>query len=342
MPADSDLTPAPIAASEVAAPPAVPPTAPPSAPAVDAPATPDITPLVATAPACPNCFSLLPDPRPRFCGACGQETNVRPPKLGEFLQQFGGAYFSTEGALWRTLVLLLLQPGELTRRYLAGRRKHYVLPLRLYITVSLTALLLMRLGTPTAIQLGGPAEAEAGKVSEIAINREAAFTVLDFGDGRRAGMENGRFYCEKLPSWICSPLQARLDLDAKSFARELQLWPERFLSRWGTAMFLLVPNFALLHKLVYFSRRMRYTEHLVYALHMHSFWFLALALSLLPQPATAVAAVAMPAYGVFAARRVYGGGWAGTLARTLVIAAIYGIVLGMALGVVTAWAFFFN
>jgi hypothetical protein len=50
---------------------------------------------------------------------------MRPPTLiSEFMQQFGGAYFSTEGALWRTLKLLLLKPGELTVQYLAGRRKH--------------------------------------------------------------------------------------------------------------------------------------------------------------------------------------------------------------------------
>ena len=34
---------------------------------------------------------------------CGRETHLRPPKMGEFLQQFGGAYFAAEGALWRTL-----------------------------------------------------------------------------------------------------------------------------------------------------------------------------------------------------------------------------------------------
>ena len=61
---------------------------------------------------------------------------MRPPTLLEFAQQFGGAYLSTEGALWRTLGLLLLRPGELTRRYLNGQRKHYILPLRLYLTTS--------------------------------------------------------------------------------------------------------------------------------------------------------------------------------------------------------------
>ena len=63
--------------------------------------------------ACLNCSEPLPPPRPRFCPACGQETHLRPPRIGEFIQQFGGAYFATEGALWRTLKWLLFKPGEL-------------------------------------------------------------------------------------------------------------------------------------------------------------------------------------------------------------------------------------
>ena len=55
-----------------------------------------------------NCGAAFAVPRPRFYPACGQESNIRPPRLGEFLQQFGAAYFDTEGALWRTLKLKLL------------------------------------------------------------------------------------------------------------------------------------------------------------------------------------------------------------------------------------------
>ena len=80
---------------------------------------------------CRNCGAPFVPEQRRFCPECGQETRLRAPTLGEFVQQFGGAYFSTEGALWRTLALLLFRPGQLTRHYLAGRRKHYVLPLRL-------------------------------------------------------------------------------------------------------------------------------------------------------------------------------------------------------------------
>ena len=64
--------------------------------------------------------------------------------MAEHFQQFGGAYFATEDALWRTLKLLLLQPGELTAEYLRGRRKHYVMPLRLFLSMAVVMLLTLR------------------------------------------------------------------------------------------------------------------------------------------------------------------------------------------------------
>ena len=41
--------------------------------------------------ACLNCKQALAMPRPNFCPACGQETNLKPPTLLTFVQQFGGA-----------------------------------------------------------------------------------------------------------------------------------------------------------------------------------------------------------------------------------------------------------
>jgi hypothetical protein len=106
-------------------------------------------------------------------------------------------------------------------------------------------------------------------------------------------------------------------------------------------MFLLVPLFALLHKLVYLGRGMRYTEHLVYGLHVHTFWFAALMLALLPVPGLPNAmALVVPIYTLIAARRVYGGGWFGTLLRAALVAFLYLIMLSLALAVVLVWAFF--
>ena len=87
--------------------------------------------------ACRNCGTQAPL---KFCPECGQETALHPPTLGEFLHEFVGHYVALEGALWRTLRLLLTRPGRLTREYLEGRRRRYVLPLRLYLTCQLPVL----------------------------------------------------------------------------------------------------------------------------------------------------------------------------------------------------------
>jgi hypothetical protein len=69
---------------------------------------------------------------------------------------------------------------------------------------------------------------------------------------------------------------------APTAARQLR-FRERFRHSLSFAMFCLLPIFAGLLALAYRRRRMYYGEHLVFALHVHSFWFfLAFATALLP------------------------------------------------------------
>jgi hypothetical protein len=252
---------------------------------------------------CLNCGEPFAAGRPKFCPGCGQETTLQPPTLLEFAQQFGGAYLSTEGALWRTLRLLLFRPGELTRQYLSGRRKHYVLPLRLYLTISVTALLVMRLtGGLTASSIDDP------KVVEALKNKPPVMTV-DLGLGR-ARLKDGVFSCENLPQWLCRRLQARLVLEPKAMIEEVHTIQDRMASNWGAVMFVLMPAFALGLAALYRNRRLRYTEHLVFALHLHAFWFIALlCMRVGGGVVTFAGLLAIPVYGVLAMRRVYGGRW---------------------------------
>jgi hypothetical protein len=301
---------------------------------------PGLSPLpVAPPAACLNCGERLSDggPRPaaRFCPACGQETNVAPPTLREFAQQFGGAYFSTEGALWRTLKLLLFRPGELTRLYLAGRRKHYVLPLRLYLTISVLVLLLARLLGST-----GPVRVNVDLEDPKSRAELRNFTILGLGEeGRGIGMRDGVFYCNSVPQWTCKRVQRRISSDPKALAAEIDDLKDRFLGNLGGALFILLPSFALGLKLVYRNRRLRYTEHLVFALHVHAFWFLALLLVFTNVWwLSAIGFTLMPVYTFRAMRRVYGGRRWPRLLRGAVVALLYGIVLGVALSVVGLWS----
>jgi hypothetical protein len=283
--------------------------------------------------ACANCGEPFASPPPAFCPACGQESRVRAPTLGEFVQQFGGAYFSTEGALWRTLKLLLFKPGELTKQYLAGRRKHYVLPLRLYLTVSVLAILLLRLVAGTSVNLNLPPDLDL---------RKGQYSILEFGAGSGAGMKDGVYFCRGMPAWFCKRLERRLDTDPKGLQREAEELGGRFISNLGGAMFLMVPLFALLQKAVYWNRRLRYTEHLVFALHLHAFWFLCLLLTLLPfEWMSVVSILLVPVYALAALKRVYGGRWFWRWLRAALVSLVYGIALSVVLALAVVWSLLF-
>jgi len=284
-------------------------------------------------PACSNCGAPFAPERRRFCPECGQETHIKPPTLGEFIQQFGGAYLSTEGALWRTLKLLLFKPGELTRQYLAGRRKHYVLPLRLYLTISLIALVLLRVTATSSVNFGMPADLDL---------RKGEYAILSFGDDNGAGIKDGVFFCKGMPAWFCKRLERRLDVDPKGLQREALALGERFLSNMGAAMFVMLPLFAAWLKLVYWNRRLRYTEHLVFALHLHAFWFLVLLLTLTDQSwLSGLAALAVPVYAFIAMRRVYGGGWFVRLMIMLLVSLLYTVAISILMVFVVIWSLLF-
>lgn len=283
--------------------------------------------------ACANCGEPFASPPPAFCPACGQESRVRAPTLGEFIQQFGGAYFSTEGALWRTLKLLLFKPGELTRQYLSGRRKHYVLPLRLYLTISLVTILLLRLVAGTDAELGLPADLDL---------RQGEYALLAIDGDTGAGLKDGVFYCRGMPAWFCMRLERRLDTDPKGLQREADALSGRLIGNLGGAMFLMVPLFALLQKIVHWNRRLRYTEHLVFALHLHAFWFICLLLTLLPVPGmVAVATVLVPLYALAALKRVYGGRWPWRWLRAAVVSLAYAVALAFVLVGAVIWSLLF-
>ena len=269
---------------------------------------------------CTNCDAPLPEPFPKFCPACGQETNIKPPTVGEFMQQFSGTYFATEGALWRTFKLLLSQPGELTAQYLHGRRKRYVLPLRLFLSMTLLMLLAMRVFG--AIQLSALDDPELAK----ALSERPTEVALDLGFVR-AGVEGGVFFCDGMPPWLCQRIRSRLDTSTAVLLQQVQRVNDRIASYAGVVLFVLLPAFALWLAALFRYRGFSYTEHLVFALHLHGFWFLWLTLLMpglewLPWLAAPLLLV-IPVYALLSFRRVYGRLNLGLLLRCTVLAIVH-------------------
>ncbi len=273
---------------------------------------------------CPNCGSRFAEPRPKYCGDCGQESNLRAPSLLEFIQQLGGAYISTEGALWRTLWRLLLLPGQLTLEYLAGRRRRYVLPLRLYLTISVLALLSLRMVTSQKIEAEAPVIDKTSSSRAIDLKNGDTKNIQILGiAGVRAGMKDGVFFCEKLPESMCKRLERRLTLDSASLVKEMLQLTERALNNLGATMFVLLPCFAVWLKLLFWDKGLHYTEHMIFALHLHAFWFAMMLLLLINwTPLTLLGVVAAVVYPLIALQRVYRTRWWSTLPRAFVLAVL--------------------
>jgi hypothetical protein len=99
------------------------------------------------------------------------------------------------------------------------------------------------------------------------------------------------------------------------------------------AVFVLLPVFAALLKLLYIRRNRFYAEHIVFALHLHAFWFVSFTLILLLPWGRADALLAVWAwvYTWLAMKRVYGQGWFRTTAKFGVLFVSYVVLLALGL-----------
>ena len=78
---------------------------------------------------CLNCGSTL---QGKYCCSCGQKANVHR-SLSAIGHDMAHGVLHIDGKIWNTLPLLLLKPGELTRRYIAGERAKFLSPMGLYL-----------------------------------------------------------------------------------------------------------------------------------------------------------------------------------------------------------------
>ena len=203
-----------------------------------------------------------------------------------------------------TLAALLFRPGHLTREYLAGRIVRYVPPLRLYLVASLAFFFILS----WTADFGGVLDEARGEVAAEAdsVNAAAALIVTR-PDGRLIGIQ-----LDTTGPGVLTPtkrgIQRRIErlngMDKEVLYREFLAGFQRNAPR---AVFLLLPIYALVLKLLYFRRTRLYAEHFIFALHVHAFAFALFTLTfILPEWLDSlVLLVWMPVYIFLAMRRVY-------------------------------------
>jgi len=246
---------------------------------------------------------------------------LRLPTLREFVREAAGRYVALDGRFWRTMFALLARPGFLTREYLAGRRRRYIRPARLYLFATLIFFAVTRL-------LVGPID-----IFEVRADTPEEAKYVSPDKGFNVQMGEGAFGSPALQKrWNRFNNLSRSD--------KAEQLGEGMLRYAPYALFVLLPAFALLLKLVYLGRRRRYPrrprlygEHLVFAAYDHAFVFVAATVMLLILGRTMALTIGVWIVGLYlllSLRSVYGGSWVGLLLRAFVLFVSYMVLVGLA------------
>ncbi|MBC8478227.1 DUF3667 domain-containing protein [bacterium] len=250
-------------------------------------------------PHCLNCDTEVGDAK--FCPQCGQLNSDRKISLRRLFGDFIGDYFSFDSRILHSLRPLLLKPGFLTHEYLAGRRTRYILPLRFYIfTAALLFLVLSLRSVSSIIEEDLVISLDDSTTAAVDTSGSSFSLSLPFKSPEDSGTSEDQVpvtgeSIEDDPGGFDISLN-KTDSSAHHtfFERKIAyleslgekgggVLGKELLTQLPRILFLLLPLFAMILKLLYLRRRIYFVEHLVFALHFHIFVFLLLILiALLP------------------------------------------------------------
>ncbi len=283
---------------------------------------------------CRNCGGAV---AAAYCPACGQETRTRLPTFLQFMKDAAGRYVALDGKWWKTFAGLVFRPGFLTREYLAGRRVRYVRPSRLFLVAILLLFAVLRL----EIGLGGLEIVKLDHDPAAPASTPAKVPGPD-DKGRVALAIDDDFNVDLGPAAGAIPfVKERLTRFRQLSTTERVAQLTDGTLRYGPyAMFVLLPAFAAMLKIVYLGSARRrphrprlYGEHLIFAAHNSAFLaFWASAAPVIPAPAKALWGLWPLVYLLWSMRSVYGGTWTGTFLRAFVLFVAYSALFALAIG----------
>jgi len=300
-----------------------------------------------------------------YCPNCGQPKREVAVSVRTMIADVLEDQLVLSRALPRTLASIFFRPGFLTAEYISGRIVRYIAPFRLYLVASVIFFLLLSVIGLNELQINADFtgnDADPELEAALSTLRDAADAAdAETGAGAAAAAETRRLIAAAADSIAnaipaaappqndgLQPWARNLQIDMGSdelSSRVLQRTVQRFghlppgeasrefakeyLQYVPHTMFVLMPIFAFLLKLLYVRRRRYYAEHFVFALHFHAFVFLIFILMLLIQRgiATAILAGWIAIYLWLGMKRVYRQGFFRTSVKYFMLCTSYTIVM---------------
>jgi hypothetical protein len=268
---------------------------------------------------CQNCNAELNGP---YCHVCGQHDFDVHQSFWHLALELLETFFHFDGKFFQGTFDLLFRPGFLTREFNAGKRVSQMPPLRLYIFISLIFFLAPSSG------IHEPISEQPSALS----TRKGQGTAIAEKDAAAPSVGNQTFHLK-------FNTNTRWDRIIREKLKRLDLIQDHFFHYLPKMMLVCVPLFALLSLLIFWKTGLNYLQHLVFSLHLHSFFMLfqlvsngwTLTAGLISSTLASIISIAgilyMPVYAYRSLRNVFGKHRHGTLLRGILLLSIYGLVL---------------
>ena len=247
---------------------------------------------------CENCGEPL---HGHWCAKCGQAAVEYRRSFRHVIVDILDSFLNWDSKFFATLAWLIARPWHLTNEFVRGRRVRYLHPVRLYLLASILFFFVVNWWAKTihmdpstmseeqkseaveAVQAADLPEAVRNRV-EAALQGSSTIPGLPVEpDGTPAPKARDRAFLRfDTPNENASPFAKWLEGRAKEKMGEhgtkMELFVKTLVSNLPYMVLCCIPLFALVLKLLYIRRRIFYIDHLVYALHIHSFAYVALVL----------------------------------------------------------------
>lgn len=328
---------------------------------------------------CENCSAQL---QGHWCAQCGQAAIDYRRSFRYIVVDLLNEFLNWDSKFFATIGLLLVRPWKLTNEFLAGHRVRYVHPLRLYLLASILFFFAVNYWAKSIHLQPRKLTTDERAAVEVALDKqkltpeqrakvERALNMTNMSPEVAATMpakgkdttqeESAAAQATPTPKETTTPLvdlsparnpstpfEKWLETHAKEKIGEhgtnLQLFVKTLISNLPYMMLCCIPLFALVLKILYIRRKVFYIDHLIYALHIHSFAYLATILIILATIGSSRVAsgasfgwivallwITFAAQVFLSIRRVYRQSWFLTVFKFFFGGFVYLIVLGVAI-----------
>lgn len=239
---------------------------------------------------CLNCGTPLTG---KYCGNCGQRDLPARQDLGDLLINFISSFYSFESKFFKTFQYLLFRPGKIVSEYNAGKRESFYHPARMYVFLSFIFFLLFSTVFSTDdITLDEKVNPNTTQDSllldslkkknntlkigyqpvEIGSESEDAKTLAQYDSIQNALPPEKRD--GKIEQYF---KRKAIELEGREGASQGEMVKagiKDMMENTPRMIFILMPLFALLLKLLYVRRDFYYSEHLIFTIFLYDFVYL--------------------------------------------------------------------